>query len=282
MVDQIRPLRPSIADSYNRYYDSGLYDARYPRPNPSTYRAALDLAGPATRILDFGAGTGRYTMPFLHATDAFVCAYDISADACQALAARAAAAGVDGARPLVTADFEAARAAGPYGLVTLLFGVLSHIQGTGNRVRILESIRSVLTSDGVLLLTVPHALRRFPLHRSPGGGRGNGHAGPAASAPLGRYFPAARPVVYRHHVGGQERPFPYYLFSRGTLAAELSAAGFAVESLEPDSILPERRLVRRPGLAPADDLLCRLLPCWAGYGLRAVCRVSPADGSLAA
>ena len=276
MVDQARPLRPSIADSYNRYYDSGLYDARYPRPNPSTFRAALDLAGPAARILDFGAGTGRYTLPFLHATDAFVCAYDISADACQALTARATAAGVDGRRLLVTEDLGTARAAGPYGLVTLLFGVLSHIQGSGNRVRILESIRSALTSDGVLLLTVPHALRRFPLHRSPGGGRGNGHAGPAAAASLGRYFPAARPVVYRHRVGGQERPFPYYLFSRGTLAAELSAAGFALESLEPDSILPERRLVRRPALAPADDLLCRLLPCWAGYGLRAVCRVSTA------
>jgi tRNA (uracil-5-)-methyltransferase TRM9 len=274
MVDQAWPLRPSIADSYNRYYDSGLYDARYPRPNPSTYRAALDLAGPATRILDFGAGTGRYTLPFLHATDAFVCAYDISADACQALTARAAEAAVDGRRLLVTEDFGTARAAGPYGLVTLLFGVLSHIQGSGNRVRILESIRSVLARDGVLLLTVPHALRRFPLHRSPGGG----DPGPAAAAALGRYFPAARPVVYRHHVGGQERLFPYYLFSRRTLTAELSAAGFALESLEPDSILPERRLVRRPALAPADNLLCRLLPCWAGYGLRAVCRVSPAGG----
>lgn len=279
MVDQIRPLRPSIADSYNRYYDSGLYDARYPRPNPSTLRAALQLAGPATRILDFGAGTGRYTLPFLHATGAFVCAYDISADACQALAARAAAAGVGDRRLLVTADLGTARAAGPYGLVTLLFGVLSHIQGSGNRVRILESIRSVLTSDGVLLLTVPHALRRFPLHRSPGG---DGYPGPAAAAALGRYFPAARPVVYRHLVDGQERPFPYYLFSRRTLTAELAAAGFALESLEPDSILPERRLVRRPALAPADGLLCRLLPCWAGYGLRAVCRVSPAAGRLAA
>ena len=195
MVDQIRPLRPSIADSYNRYYDSGLYDARYPRPNPSTYRAALDLAGPATRILDFGAGTGRYTMPFLHATDAFVCAYDISADACQALAARAAAAGVDDRRLLVTEDFGTARAAGPYGLVTLLFGVLSHIQGSGNRVRILESIRSVLTSDGVLLLTVPHALRRFPLHRSPGGGMprppgAREHRWAATSRPRGRWSTA--------------------------------------------------------------------------------------------
>src|ERR1700750_1461971 len=93
MADQAWPLRPSIADSYNRYYDSGLYDARYPRPNPSTFRAALDRGGPATRILDFGAGTGRYTLPLLHATDAFVCAYDISADACQALEMQAAAAG---------------------------------------------------------------------------------------------------------------------------------------------------------------------------------------------
>jgi SAM-dependent methyltransferase len=282
MVDQVRSHRPSIADSYNRYYDSGLYDARYPRPNPSTYRAALHLAGPASRILDFGAGTGRYTLPFLRATDAFVCAYDISADACQALEARATAAGVDDRRLLVTSDFAAARDAGPYGLVTLLFGVLSHIQGTGNRVRILESIRSVLARDGVLLLTVPHALRRFPLHRSPGGGRGANRPGPATGTPLGRYFPAARPVVYRHLVGGQERPFPYYLFSRRTLTAELSAAGFALESLEPDSILPERNLVRRPALAPADDLLCRLLPGWAGYGLRAVCRVSQGGGRLAA
>src|SRR5215470_20288762 len=123
MVDQAWPLRPSIADGYNRYYDSGLYDARYPRPNPSTYRAALDLAGPATRILDFGAGTGRYTIPFLHATDAFICAYDISADACKALELQATAAGIGSQRLLITADLDAVRTAGPYDLVVALFGV---------------------------------------------------------------------------------------------------------------------------------------------------------------
>jgi hypothetical protein len=96
-----------------------------------------------------------------------------------------------------------------------------------------------------------------------------------ARAHARRYFPSARPVIYRHHVENEARPFPYYLFSRRELISELSAAGFALVVLESDSILPERRLVRRPRLAPVDDFLCWLLPSWAGYGLRAVCRAGP-------
>ena len=71
------PPNAPIVESYDHYYGSGLYDVRYPRPNPPTYRSALRLARTASRILDFGAGSGRYTMPFLRATNAFVCAYDI-------------------------------------------------------------------------------------------------------------------------------------------------------------------------------------------------------------
>jgi tRNA (uracil-5-)-methyltransferase TRM9 len=257
--------RAPTAESYDHYYGSGLYDARYPRPNPPTYRSALRLARTSSRILDFGAGSGRYTMPFLRATNAFVCAYDISADACRALESQAAASGVGGQRLLVTADLDAARAAGPYDLAVALFGVLSHIEGKENRIEILSSIRSVLSRDGLLLLTVPHALRRFPLHASSEHSRARAR----------RYFPSARPVIYRHRVGSETRPFSYYLFSRRELSAELSAAGFALEVLESDSILPERRLVRRPALAPVDDLLCRLLPSWVGYGLRAICRTRP-------
>jgi tRNA (uracil-5-)-methyltransferase TRM9 len=262
-----------IVESYDRYYGSGLYDARYPRPNPLTYRSALRLAETSSRILDFGAGSGRYTMPFLHATDAFVCAYDISADACKALELQATAADVGSQRLLVTADLDAVRAAGPYDLVVALFGVLSHIEGKENRIGILRSIRSVLSPEGRLLLTVPNALRRFPLHASPDG-HGSESSG-AFSARARAYFPSARPVVYRHHVENEARLFPYYLFSRRVLTSELSAAGFALQTLEPDSILPERRLVGRPALAPVDDLLCRLLPSWAGYGLRAICRAVP-------
>jgi SAM-dependent methyltransferase len=257
-------------ESYDHYYGSGLYDARYPRPNPPTYRSALRLARTSSRILDFGAGSGRYTMPFLHATNAFVCAYDISADACRALELQAATADVDTQRLLITDELGAVREAGPYDLVVALFGVLSHIEERENRIDILSSIRSMLSHGGQFLLTVPHALRRFPMHAS-SDDRGSASGG-APSARARRYFPAARPVIYRHHVDGEARPFPYYLFSRRELTAELSAAGFALEALESDSILPERRLARTPALSPVDDLLCRLLPSWAGYGLRAICR----------
>jgi len=261
----------STVVSYDHYYGSGLYDVRYRRPNPSTYRSALRLARASSRILDFGAGSGRYALPFLHSTSAFVCAYDVSVSACRALELRIAAASVPSERLLVTADLDAARAAGPYDLVTSIFGVLSHIEGRENRIDTLNSIRSLLTAEGRLFLTVPHALRRFPLHAS-SAGRGSESGGVSAPTYRRRYFPSPRPVIYHHHVEAEERPFPYYLFSRRELASELSAAGFALEVLESDSILPERRLVRSPTLVPVDDFLCRVLPSWAGYGLRTICR----------
>lgn len=268
----VLPKRASAADSYDHYYGSGLYDTRYPRPNPPTYRSALRLAATAARILDFGAGSGRYTLPLLHATPAFICAYDISTDACQALRHQAIAAGTSGQRLLVTADLGAAHAAGPYDLVIALFGVLSHIEGTGQRVDTLRALRSMLTRHGVLLLTVPNARRRFPLHPSTQHHTSHHRGRFPGWAPAGRYFPVARQVTYHHRVDQENRPFPYYLYSRRQLAAELSAADLTLQALEPDSILPERRLIRSPALAAADDILRRLLPAGAGYGLRATCR----------
>jgi tRNA (uracil-5-)-methyltransferase TRM9 len=257
--------------NYDHYYRSGLYDARYPRPNPSTYRRALQLASTASRILDFGAGSGRYTLPLLDSTDAFLCAYDISDDACRTLNAHASAAGFGSQRLLVTSDLDVACAAGPYDLALALFGVLSHIEGPEDRMKILNSIRSLLTPEGLLLVTVPNAFRRFPLHASQ-----VGHDSKDGGMRFRhRYFPRPRLVIYRHHIENAQRPFPYHLFSRRELTRELSAAGFFPEILESDSILPERRLVRNPILEPVDNVLCRLLPSWAGYGLRAVCRVGP-------
>ena len=260
-------------ESYDHYYGSGLYDARYPRPNPPTYRAALRLARISRRILDFGAGSGRYTLPVLHSTNAFVCAYDISVDACTTLKGQATAAGIGSQRLLVTSDLDAARAAGPYDLVLSLFGVLSHIEGTENRINILNSIRSQLTREGLFSSRCRTRFAAFlcmyhqmVTQQSRGMFPCDVHA---------RYYPSARLVTYHHHLKNAERPFTYYLFSRRELTRELSAAGFAVEVLESDSILPERRLVRSSLLEPVDYFLCQLLPSWAGYGLRAISRVDP-------
>ena len=264
--------RAFVAKSYDHYYGSGLYDARYPRPNPPTYRRALRLASTASRILDFGAGSGRYALPLLDSTDAFLCAYDISADACMTLKAHASAAGVRSQRLLVTSDLDAARAAGPYDLALALFGVLSHIEASEDRMKILNSIFGLLAPGGVFLVTVPNAFRRFPLHPSQVNHDSEDDGIRSCQASMRRYFPWPRLVIYRHDIENVQRPFPYYLYSRRGLASELSAAGFFLEILESDSILPERRLVRNPLLEPVDNVLCWLLPSWAGYGLRAVCR----------
>lgn len=273
------PQRAPVADSYDRYYGSGVYDARYPRPNPATYRSVLRLARTAARILDFGAGSGRYALPILQATDAFVCAYDISADACKALERRATSADVGRERLLITPYLDAARSAGPYDLVISLFGVLSHIEASEDRVDALISMRSMLTGQGRLLLTVPNAVRRFPLHSSSAGqiSRGGGRES-SVRACMQRYCPSARLVTYRHTLENAQRPFPYYLYSRRQLASELAAAGLALELLEADSILPERNLVRSPILGPLDDFLGLLLPSWTGYGLRAICCVGVDSG----
>jgi tRNA (uracil-5-)-methyltransferase TRM9 len=265
--------RAPIAESYDRYYASGVYDARYPRPNSATYRSVLRLAGTAGRILDFGAGSGRYALPILRATDAFVCAYDISADACSALERRASSAGVGSDRLLTTPSLDAAQSAGPYDLVISLFGVLSHIEAAEDRIDALNSMRSMLTGHGRLLLTVPNAVRRFPLHTSSPRQVSEGRDEPYLRAWRRRHYPSARQVTYRHTLEDAQRPFPYYLYSRRQLASELAAADFALELLEADSMLPERNLVRSPALAPVDDFLRLLLPSWAGYGLRATCRV---------
>ena len=205
----------------------------------------------------------------------FCCAYDISIDACKTLKAHASAAGVDSQRLLVTSNLDDARAAGPYDLALSLFGVLSHIEEPENRMKILNSIHSLLARGGLFLVTVPNACRRFPLHISQVSHDNKVRDIRYRRASMRRYFPWPRLVIYRHHIENVQRLFPYHLFSRGELARELSAAGFFVEILESDSILPERRLVRNRALEPVDNLLCQLLPSWAGYGLRAVCRVGP-------
>jgi hypothetical protein len=61
--------------------------------------------------------------------------------------------------------------------------------GTEHRINALRSIRSVLTLQGLLLLTVPNALRRFPLHASAEDHASNTGGPFPIRAPARRYFP---------------------------------------------------------------------------------------------
>src|SRR5215470_14865086 len=57
-------------EQYTKYYGSGDYDRRYPSANHFTLKAirsALEeihsKSAPTKKILDFGCGSGRYTIP---------------------------------------------------------------------------------------------------------------------------------------------------------------------------------------------------------------------------
>ena len=51
----------ATACDYEAYFATGLYESRYPAPNPATLATVLGLIGErACLVLDFGCGSGRY------------------------------------------------------------------------------------------------------------------------------------------------------------------------------------------------------------------------------
>ena len=66
-----------LMDGYDLYYRSGVYERRYPAPNPATLQLVLGLLdGDDTRVLDFGCGSGRYAIPLATNRPVRVLAYD--------------------------------------------------------------------------------------------------------------------------------------------------------------------------------------------------------------
>lgn len=65
----------SVAENYDRYFASPLYEMRYPYPNPSSLATTIGKIGArGNRVLDFGCGNGRYTAPLLELTGATIVA----------------------------------------------------------------------------------------------------------------------------------------------------------------------------------------------------------------
>ena len=253
---------PDMSHSYDEYLASGLYDRRYPAPNRRTLRRVLRSMPADGRFVDFGAGTGRYTLPLLQHTSATGVAYDVCPTACHMLSERLASFVGSGRLDVRNADAAALAQSYPRGfdLALLAFGVLAHVAGRKERAALLASIREILKPDGVLVLSLPNARRRF-------------HAEQRAAAPMvrdGDLEPGDVLYARRSEAGSIE--MFYHLFSPAEARNELSSAGFRIDSIEPESLLPETAVVGNSALGRLDDLACALAPVAVGYGFLIVAR----------
>ncbi len=250
-----------MAASYDAYFASGLYQSRYPHPNRRTLRflrAALPYGG---RLLDFGAGEGRYCLALAKEAGATVVAVDISPVARAHLRAAVDAAGL-GETITVTdavgADYARLVAGrGAFDVALLAFGVLGHVAGRAARLALLEELRRNLAPSGRLILGLPNAARRF-------------RAAQAEAAAMSGLEPGD--IRYARAAGSGTIDLFYHLYRRAEITAELAAAGFAIERLTIESVLPEYAVTHRPVVGWLDDRLSGMLPVDWGYGYLVVAR----------
>lgn len=255
--EEIRAAAPQdlTTRSYLLYFRSGHYDRRYPNPNLSTWRRMLALLPPGGHVIDFGCGNGRYLLR-LKGRAGVAAGFDINTAALEMLAARAAEMGWSDLQvlgPEVEALEAHVRAQGRADLVLCLFGVLAHIDDRAARIATLCQMRRLLKPEtGRLLISVPNKARRFLREQRAAG---------AAAQGL---------IRYTRMMEGTEVTLPYQLYDPDRLRAELSEAGFRVDSLRAESVLPESLLTTHAPLRWIDSLLVRLCPARLGYGLIAV------------
>ena len=254
------PELPDMSGSYSRYISSGLYDQRYPRPNGRTLRTMRRCMPAGGRFLDVGAGTGRYTLPLLKIAGTSAVAHDICPVARSTLAERLGEFVRAGRLAIRGEDADELAADHPktFDLALLAFGVLAHVAGRGERLRLLRAIRTMLKRDGTLILSVPNAKRRF-------------RAEQRAAAPLvrqGKLEPGD--VLYKRVDDGGEIRLFYHLYTLDEVQTDLSEAGFRVRSIGAESLLSERSVVSDSLVGWLDDLACRLAPASLGYDLLAI------------
>jgi tRNA (uracil-5-)-methyltransferase TRM9 len=243
--------------SYNVYYASGHYDHRYPRPNGrmlALIRHALHHSG-LTHVIDFGSGNGRYVLPLLAESPITATAVELDGVARAQLAERAARAEVAERLRIVTdLDELPARPEHP-SLVLSPFGALAHITDPHTRLETLSRLYAIAGPEGRFVASVPNRTRR--------------HLRAQVGNLLRRRAPAAR-VRYSRKLAGSRHAFDIHLFSPTALVTELTRAGFTVESLSCESLLPEQVVTTGPVLGRIDALLSRHAPPLLGYGIAAV------------
>lgn len=251
--DRLRPVESdaSTLAAYQMYFTSGLYDRRYPSPNQTMWRRIEAFLTPDSAVLDFGCGSGRYLLR-LRGRVARAVGFDISPAALAALRTRCTDwPEVSVLGPQAEALDADIAVHGTVDLVLCLFGVLGHITDPGARAAALDRMREALTPGaGRLLISVPNRARRF-------------RAEQAKSEKEGL-------VCYERKTdSGTVIMLNYQLFDPETLVSELAAAGFSLDRIGCESILPESWLLHHPVLRWIDGLITPLCPADWGYGIYA-------------
>ncbi|MDI6024976.1 class I SAM-dependent methyltransferase [Corticibacterium sp. UT-5YL-CI-8] len=243
--------------SYDAYFASGLYVSRYPKPNRRCLRflsAALPEGG---KLLDYGAGEGRYCLALARSHGANVLAVDISAVARDHLASAALGKGLS--QKVAVCDvgdsiYDREVESGTFDVALLGFGVLGHIAGRSRRIEVLADMRRALKPSGTLVLGVPNAFRRMRDQQ-------------AECRPMverGELEPGD--IRYRRFVGGHDIALFYHLFTEAEIRDDLAAAGFTVERLTGESLLPESAVTHSSFVGFLDDLACAIVPPGLCYG----------------
>lgn len=250
----------AMASSYDRYFASGLYRSRYPRPNRRTLAVLEGLLPAGGRMLDYGAGEGRYSLALAASRSAQVEALDISAAARAALSERVRAAGLADKVTVRASLADLARC--EFDVVLLAFGVLAHVAGRDRRLALLRELRTMLAPQGRLVLGLPNARRRFRAEQAR-----------AASEPQPPGFEDGDIRYQRRSDAGAVELF-YHLFDRKGIYRDLGEAGYEIERLTAESVLPETAVTNSRTLAFADDLMAGIVPPDWSYGYLVVSRPS--------
>ncbi len=253
----------ALADAYDAYFASEVYDRRYPAPNPSTlvFLRRWIGSGPGRRVLDLGCGNGRYALPLLEDCGISVVGCDISAAALQAFDERLQRHPARGRVRLHRGEVASLPLEPPFDVVLMVFGVLAHIDARHDRVATLQALRRRTRPGGRLLLSVPSALRRMPLALARAALRA---AGPGGARE--RWSD----IRYQRDLDGRPAPFTYHLYLPSTLRAELAEGGWRLQRLEAESAFPESLVCRSARWAQADEAVRARLPAALGYGMRGV------------
>lgn len=250
----------SLAANYDAYVSSGTYKNRYPDYNVHVMKVVLQtlsLVGESKPIVDFGCGTGRYLIPLLEHCTGQVVGFDISQVSLSTLARELIDRGVDQRVTLVQQDTELLKQQFQQrkaGLAMILFGVLSHIIERDDRLRTLRLLREIIDPEtGRLVISVPNVNRRFRSVKSTREGK------------------TGRDISYVRSIPGAE-PFFYHLYHTEGLLLDLEEAGFSLDFMLPESLLPESLISRHRWLGQVDKFCGSFLPPSWGYGLLAVAK----------